>query len=204
MNFVIKNIFFLLFLSLNCLAQKDTSIFKPIRKIELMVFPTLIYNSINIGYSWQENESVENVFTVNYALFIPNSFGEIFKVQFNKNKILYVGKKETIYLPLFVSAKRFNFLQFEGENSKDYYNFCLAIGSGFGVKLKLREKETLRVEFGLGAALNMINEQEGTYLSLYKFNKLKIFKKTPLIPAFRFNIRYLINLNSKKKNINHN
>jgi len=151
-----------------------------------MILPTLIYNSINIGYSWSMKKNVENVvFITPTAVF----FGILaLKVQYNRNYRITKFSKSTLYIPTWTSIRRINSYGEESNGS----SLHIALGSGFGTKLKIRNKEKWRIELGIGASLNLLSNPD--QVPLYQVTDFDFPASGIIMPAVRFNIRYLIGL----------
>lgn len=179
---------FMLFLvaSKVSLAQNDSSIFKPSRKIELMVLPTLIYNSVHLGYSWKTKKKTENVVLVSPVVIAFGIFS--CKVQYNKNFTISKFKEESFYIPVWTSIRRVNSWGEESYTSSMH----IAFGTGFGTKQKIKKKEKWRIEVGIGASLNLLSNPE--LVPLYQVTDFDFPASGIIMPAARFNIRYLIGL----------
>jgi hypothetical protein len=187
--FHIKGIFILLSLTTSNIifAQKDTSSFKFKSKIEFMIVPLLAYNSVHLGYSWQQKPNIENVILASSTVSVPGISS--IKVQFNRNILVKEIKKTKLYFPLWASVRRMNTI---GEDGRSAHLFT-SIGVGFGAKLMCKTIEKWRCEAGFGVTPALVGNKD--YLPLYQVTNFDIEKKyAKILPAFRLNIRYLIGL----------
>jgi len=169
-------------------AQQINQVVVPQKKLvfEAGLFPGLILNTASIGFSKETNFQSEHAVTLGFLASPYAVFSSV--IRYNYNIGLKKRNQLTTYYPLWTSL-RYILHAGNGEegSSGNESHVAYSAGIGFGGKYTFKSNHQLRVETGIGL----------TYLTSIDSKSNDQFKANtnyPYLPAFRFNVKYLIPL----------
>lgn len=149
-----------------------------------MVVPTLVYNSVSLGYSHMVSDDEEHVINASAGvLFIDHPYFST-AVRYNFNRYTWHRKHTSLYLPFWLSSRYFNLSPNADTESPGSEVLLYTIGTGFGLKLAFAGRDRFRVELGGGASLYTDKDYRGKGF-------FSMPTKNPFIPALRLSIKYL-------------
>ncbi|NOQ73776.1 MAG: hypothetical protein GQ574_17345 [Crocinitomix sp.] len=192
-----KNIGLLLFVSFltsTSYTQENEPSYSSEHTFQFAILPAFYINAATIAFGIKK-ENIEHVIEISSS-YIPLG-AERFAIgaYYNRNHYL---KNDKTYIPFWLGVNRVN-VDNNYEDGGPYYDkMNYSIGSGIGQNLLLKNSHKIKFEFGAGAALHMENRNSYDNESAFPFkmalNRFTISETYPVIPFFRFKIRYLLPL----------
>lgn len=186
-----KNLILVLFVSVSFYnhAQEKT---ERINRVEISVVATLFYNYAHLGFSSCKERNEHSVFVSSHYLMVPERFN--LNISYSYNRFF---KDEKLYVPYWFRAS--NTRRDVGyEDGYFPHTLRFSVGSGIGVHVPMKKRIGLRVEFGLGASLNLTNGKGGAFpyrlnYGDYSFDEYYPQYNPPILPAIRLKIGFTIN-----------
>jgi hypothetical protein len=170
--------------------------------LEFFLFPALHYNSADLGIVLQRGESVE--YALLFGCRAASVFGPSFNLRATFNTNFY-AKSRKVYWPFWFRVS--NTRRIVGyEEGYHPHTLSLAAGTGFGRIFKLTDYLKLRLEIGLGIALNSFNSKGDIFPFLMNYEEYSFHRHYPqdnplLSPALLLKCTFVKNFR-RRLNVN--
>ncbi len=152
--------------------------------VDLSILPAFLYNSLNTGLSLYTNPSTEHRLAVNLSNHFPGSPTSIINIHYATN-FYFSNNKNYVFEWIGIRNAIRDIGYEEGYHPNTLRPHC---GIGFGRKMKNTRQFFIRIESGLGIALNFTSsnadQQHFSQIKEYSFDTYYPEYNPRLLPVF--------------------